>query len=479
MTGNRIGPNRRKWWASAACVATAAAALAAVGVLVDSSQFARSQRIAPNVTIGGLPVGGKTVEEATRDVASALSPILDRTLVLRNGSRRWQVAPAELGARLGVEESVARAYAVARSGSTGQRLAERVRLVRRPLDIPIEVAVDEGKLQAWVRGLAREVDVSPRNATASVAGGLVKVRPGRTGVVLQVGPTAQRMAEAIRHGSPGEIDLVATARPPDVSTEDLEQSATILSQYTTRFHPWERSRSHNVRLAAKALNGAIIRPGEMFSLNKRLGPRQPEFGYREGSAFVDGEVVPETGGGVCQVATTLYNAALRANLDVLERRHHSMPVKYVAPGLDATIYYGLIDLRLRNSVQHPIMVLAQASTDRLTVYILGRAPDKLDVQIVRDGEAAIPHGQKVIEDPTLEAGQKVVEKKGRAGRRVTVTRIARRDGEIVRAQRLHSDTYRPQDTIIKIGPTPGEGQVSQLSPPSDTEVPRREVPQVQ
>ena len=479
MAPNRAGLNRRKWWTSAACVVTAAVALAAVGVLVDSRQFARSRRIAPNVTIGGLSVGGRTVQQATVDVTLALSPILDRTLVLRNGSRRWQVAPAELGARLAVEESVARAYAVARSGSTGRRLAQRFRLVRGPLDIPVQVAVDEAKLQAWVRGLAREVDVSPRNATASVAGGLVKIRPGRTGVVLQVGPTAQQIAEAIRDGSRGEIDLVATTRAPDVSAEDLEQFRTVLSQYTTRFQPRQRARSHNVRLAAKALNGAIIRPGEALSLNKRLGPRQPEFGYREGPAFVDGEIVPETGGGVCQVATTLYNAALRANLDIVERRHHSMPVTYAAPGLDATLYYGVIDLRLRNSAQHPIMVLAQAGTNTLTVYVLGRAPDKLEVEIVRDGEATIPHGQKVIEDPTLEPGEKVLEKKGRAGRRVTVTRIARRNGEVVRAQRLHSDTYRPQDAVIRIGPMPGEGQVAELSPPSDTEAPRREVPQVQ
>lgn len=445
-----------------ACVAAAAAALGAVGVVVDSRRFDSGRRIALNVSIGGVPVGGKTSERAAADVAAALAPLLQQRLRVSDGSRGWEATAAELGLRFEVTGAVRRAYAVGRSGSVFARLVQRRLPLGRSLDLPVERTVDPRTLDGWLGRLAPNVTVLPRDAVAYVADGAVNVRPGRPGVELDIEETRRRIAAALRDGSVEEVRLATTSRRPDVTAEHLEKFRMILSQYTTRFPAWQQSRSHNVRLAARALNGAVIAPGQVLSLNKRLGPRQPEFGYRKGPAFINGEIVPETGGGVCQVATTLYNAALRANLDIVERRHHSMPVKYVPPGLDATLYYGLIDLRLRNSLKHPVMVLAEGRRESLTVWIVGDASDKLDVQIIRGDVEPIPHGEKVVSDPDIPAGQRVVEREGRDGHRVTVKRIARRDGRLVREQRLHRDTYRPQDAVVRIGSFPAEATATQI-----------------
>ncbi|MCL6589581.1 MAG: VanW family protein [Firmicutes bacterium] len=135
---------------------------------------------------------------------------------------------------------------------------------------------------------------------------------------------------------------------------------------------------YNVGLAAKMLAGTVVQPGEIFSMNRVLGPRTREKGYREGPAYSGGQVIRVIGGGICKISTTLYNVAILANLEIIERRAHGMLVPYVPPGQDATVSYGTVDFKFRNTTGGPVLIWAEKVENTLFMAFYGReTPPKI------------------------------------------------------------------------------------------------------
>lgn len=130
---------------------------------------------------------------------------------------------------------------------------------------------------------------------------------------------------------------------------------------------------YNVALAADRLAGIILEPGEIFSMNSRLGPYNEAKGYREGPTYMGGRVVKTIGGGVCKIASTLYNVTVLANLQIIQRNHHGMQVPYVPPGQDATVYYGAKDFIFRNNAENPVFLWADTKDNTLFIAIYGRS----------------------------------------------------------------------------------------------------------
>lgn len=226
---------------------------------------------------------------------------------------------------------------------------------------------------------------------------------------------------------------------------------TVLARYSTPFNPGREQRTHNLRLAMGMVNQKVVRPGERFSANAVIGERLEEKGYKSAPIFLEGEVVPSTGGGVCQVASTLYNAALLANLQVNERHHHSRPVDYCPSGRDATLYYGQYDLKFTNTLKHPILIFGWIEGSRLHAAIIGHNDDKYEVELIRSDISTIGYQTKEVADPELEEGKREVEKPGRSGAKATLTRVVKKDGKEIARKVLHHDTYAPQTEVVRVG----------------------------
>jgi putative cell wall-binding protein len=145
-----------------------------------------------------------------------------------------------------------------------------------------------------------------------------------------------------------------------------------LSEYTTYFDSGMVNRSDNIRLAAEALNGHTLSPGDLFSFNQSVGRRTAEAGYKEAPIIMGEEFVPGVGGGVCQVSTTLYNAAVLADLEIVERHHHTLPVAYVPAGQDATVSYPALDLKFRNTLDVYIVIRSSVEGNTLTFQLYER-----------------------------------------------------------------------------------------------------------
>ena len=157
-----------------------------------------------------------------------------------------------------------------------------------------------------------------------------------------------------------EIPLKITQAKKKLSDLGEEAFSDQLATFSTIYDASATNRAYNVELATKKINGTIIRPGETFSYNKTVGSRTIEAGWKEGTAYISGKVVPSVGGGVCQVSSTLYNAALLANLEITERTNHTFTVDYVAASRDATVYYGSLDFCFKNTRKYPIKIVATA-----------------------------------------------------------------------------------------------------------------------
>jgi vancomycin resistance protein YoaR len=433
----------------------ALAALAALAVIALGSA-APSHRIPRNIRIAGLDVGGYTDDEALEVLRTQWAAQLPGAVTLTWPGGSAAYPRSELGVSLRLQEAV---KAAVRLGEEGGLLARARRALGLPgsgTNISVKAAVELTRLRATLQSLKAKVERPATDAEVTVSGGEVRgITPEEPGLELDLQASTEALTRALADTSARSGSLVVRTIEPSVRAADLERVDTVLAAYTTRFQSWKKDRSHNVRLAASQLRCIVLMPGDTVSLNNRIGPRLEKLGYRDAPIFVNGEVEPSTGGGICQVATTVYNAVLLADLDVLERHHHSRPVDYAPSGRDATLYWGQCDLRVRNSLRAPVVLTASAGTGgTLTVRVLGNSADRTDVSIGRSGVSSIPHGAKEQPDPTLPAGQRKVDKPGRNGARVTVTRLVKGADGVVKRETLHTDVYAPADEVVRVGTQP-------------------------
>lgn len=184
-------------------------------------------------------------------------------------------------------------------------------------------------------------------------------------------PTPQETRE-YAGGLPWEED------PEFLQALETHDTPRLLAQFKAELKNPFYGELANVTLAAETLKGTVVKPGEIFSQNNSLGPYTEEKGYQIGPMFVGTRVTESVGGGVCKIATLLYNAAVLTNLEIIERHHHSMPVAYVSPGQDATVAYGIKDLRFKNNTQDNILIWAGTEGNVAYIAFYGKtAPPKV------------------------------------------------------------------------------------------------------
>jgi len=382
---------------------------------VSVQQFQTADEITANVSIAGIDVSGLSGTEALARLQKQLLPRLPAEVELIYPNGTYTISRDELGAAALPAEAVREAMAVARTGGLWERIQTRLSLWRYGHDVSIPVWIDQRRLRQTLEEIAAEIDCEPADAEVRVTDdGQVEKVPGRVGVTLQIDESQAVLQQALSDPLRRTVELAVIAQPPSISTEDLKNIEVVLGSYSTPFNPARVGRTHNLRLAISRVNNTVLQPGEEFSLNETVGPRLSKTGYRTAPIFRENEVVPEIGGGVCQVASTTYNAALLANMEMIERHHHSRPVVYCPAGRDATVYYGQLDMRFRNSLSHPVLILGGVKGNRLWAKILGKAEDDYDVKLIRTGLSKSGYATREVPDPELEEGQREVETEGRS-----------------------------------------------------------------
>ena len=241
---------------------------------------------------------------------------------------------------------------------------------------------------------------------------------------------------------------------PDKTLSDLGEEAfpDKLSEYSTIFDSSNRNRSNNLAISAEKIDGTIIMPGETFSYNQTVGERTIAAGYKEAGAYAGGKVVQDVGGGICQTSSTLYNAALLANLEIVDRSNHQFLTSYVDASRDATVAWGSIDFQFKNTRTYPIKIEASAQNGVCEMTIYGIKEDK-EYEVVIESEVLsyIPFTTKYENDDSLEEGEEVIEQSGYTGCTSEAYKILKLNGKVVSKTLLSKDTYDPMTRIIRRG----------------------------
>lgn len=159
---------------------------------------------------------------------------------------------------------------------------------------------------------------------------------------------------------------------PEPTQEPTKEPKKVISSFSTKVYDKSKNRVQNLKVAAKAVNGTVIKPGETFSFNKTVGPRTAEKGYKEAPVLVGKEHTKGLGGGVCQVSTTIFNAAKKADLDIVERHTHDIEVVYAKNGTDATVSYGTLDMKFKNTKDYDILIRASANNSTVSVSLIAQ-----------------------------------------------------------------------------------------------------------
>ncbi len=278
------------------------------------------------------------------------------------------------------------------------------------------------------------------------------VYPSSTGLDFKI---SIEEAKEIVSNTAEEYEIPLKRLYPSVSTSDigLEAFPDLLSDFSTSFSSSNSNRSTNISLAASKIDGVVLMPGETFSYNQTVGQRTTAAGFKSAPAYLNGEVVQEVGGGICQVSSTLYNAVLYANLEITERQNHTFKPTYVKPGLDATVSWGGPDFKFTNNRDYPIKIVTNTAGKNVHIYIYG-LKRITDYKVTLDAQYLSTVSPKTVYRYTssLATGAKRTISSGSNGCRTATYKILYDlDGNFVSKEKISSDVYSAHDRVVEVG----------------------------
>ena len=241
---------------------------------------------------------------------------------------------------------------------------------------------------------------------------------------------------------------------PNVTTNDIGPEAfpDLLGSYSTTYSTRNANRSTNIRLASQKVNGTVIMPGEVFSYNTTVGKRTAAAGFKSAAVYAGGEVTTGIGGGICQVSSTLYNAVLLSNLEIVERSNHGFNPGYVPAGRDATVSWGGPDFKFKNNRTYPVKIICSGTGGTINFKIFGLLEEnEYEVEIQSYITKYISYRTITKNDSSLAKGQTKVLQNGSNGCKSVAYRILKQNGEVVSKTLLSQDTYNPHNKIVAVG----------------------------
>ena len=324
--------------------------------------------ISKNVYIGGVNVSGMTEEQATKAVEEKLGKGTGGNYTVKIGDETTTATAEDFGMEWTNREVVHEAMEVAKGGNLIKQYKDKKDLQVEPKNFEVAYAPSEQAVKTYVEKLAEEYNRDAEEGDITFANGYPEVTGGETGIAVNVDQSVSSIMKALE-GDGTELTVVAEVQKPSVTKEELSQVKDVLGTATT-YYGSSYERNTNVEVGASKINGTLIMPGETFSVTAAVTPFNADNGYYPAPSYESGQVVDTYGGGICQVSTTLYNAVLKAELQVDERHNHTMLVSYVDPSKDAAIAEGLMDFVFTNNTDAPIYIygVGYQGTLNFTIY---------------------------------------------------------------------------------------------------------------
>lgn len=433
-----------------------AAALAAV-VLTAMPAYAKEVRFPDGIYVGDVSLGGMTESEAEALIKEKIGDLEKNRILLDVDGTQVETDAAGLGFAWNYQDAVKEAAQHAADGNMIERYMGRKDLEKNPVHIEMEASVDDAALEAFVNENCSGLLQEPVDASLSHEGNIFTVTPGVAGKIVDIAATAKAVNQALAESAGEDIRVTAviTEKEPRIKEEDLAGIQDVLGTFSTDFSSSGAARSKNLENGAAKINGRVLMPGDTLSGYECLQPFTTENGYYTAAAYENGQVVDSIGGGVCQIATTLYNAALKAELEITQRQNHSMIVTYVKPSMDAAIAGTYKDIKITNNYSTPIYVEGKTSGRTLTFAIYGKEtrPENRTVEYVSETLRTIdPGAPEERSDASLAPGARKQVQSAHRGIQSRLWKVVTVDGRETERTLLNEDTYRASKAIVLVGP---------------------------
>lgn len=490
------------------------ATLSTIFALINSN----NNTILGGIYIGDVEVEGLTEEEAIKVLNEKYQEQNKKEIILKINGEKFSITPEQIEVTYNIEKSVSEAYKIGRDGNIFENNFDIIQTMLGEQKIEIEFSYNEELLENVLKGFNAKLPNAMVDNTYCVEEDELIITPGVDGIEIDIDEAKKVLINNIKAGNIGEIEIKTkfskcpeidiekiysevktepqnasyktdpfeiiphkngidfdideakkvlseeqeeyviklTIIEPEIHTNEIGEEAfpDLLSSFSTKFDETNKSRSKNLKIAMEKLDGTVVMPGEVFSYNQTLGKRTAEQGYEYANGFAGGKVVPMLAGGICQISSTLYDAVLYANLNIVERHNHSFQATYVEPGKDATVVYGSLDFKFENTRNYPIMIKTSAKSGLAEIKIFGiREAVEYDVEVITEVLSYTPYNVVYQNDSSLAPGQQKVSQWGLQGCKSITYRIVSLNGQQVSKEVLSTDTYQALSKIINVGPT--------------------------
>ena len=490
-----------------------------------------NSNIMPGVTIDGIDIKGLSKEETQKKLEEEIKTNLDKEVKLKTGDFEYSVRLNQLEVDYDTDKAIKDAYDIGRNGNILSNNFSILKAMVAGIEVNLDFEYNEELLKEIIEDISVKIPNAVVETDYYIEDSKLIIKKGIAGNSIDKDKLKSEIINKVKNNDnkdiqvelvykePSKIDIdkiyrevytepkdayytkdpfeifphvngvdfdIEIAREllkeekeeyeielkitePEITTDKIGTEAfpDLLSSFSTRYDASQTGRSKNLRLAAEKINGTVVMPGETFSYNKTVGERTIAAGYTEAAGYAGGKVVPTLGGGICQISTTLYDAVVYANLEIVERRNHMFLTSYAGAGRDATVVYGSIDFKFKNTRNYPIRIESSVKNGIAKVDIYGIKEEvEYQVEISTKILNYITYDVKYETNKSLKTGEQKVIQNGMNGVKSITYKILKLNGKEVSSTVLSTDTYDPMNKIIQKGPAKNTTTTS--TKPSET-----------
>lgn len=412
--------------------------------------------IKTGVRIGSIDVGGMTKAEATDAVNEYVEGIMDTTFTLTGVEGEFTATAKDMGLTSDVAGAVEEAMGIAKNGNLIHRFKEEKELESGEYKVDMGLSVDQQRTGELIYEHKEQLDIPAEDNRVVRENGAFTFVEGTKGKEVNVVDSVYAIEDYLNNEweeGDSEIALVVDEVEPRGSEEELSKIQDVLGESSTNFGSSSHERATNVKNGCSKINGTILYPGDEFSVYETVSPFTQENGYELAGSYANGTTVESFGGGICQVSTTLYLAAIRAELEIVQRYNHSMAVAYVKPSMDAAIAGTYKDFRFRNNYDAPIYIQGYCDGGVLYFNIYGEETRPANREVFFESETleTVEPEVKINLSSSQSLGYINVDQSAHTGYKAQLWKIVKVDGVEESREIFNKSTYQASPKIITVG----------------------------
>lgn len=406
-------------------------------------------KIHKNVYVRDIDLSNLTKNEAKNKIDETLSN--NNSFILKMHNKEYVFSKKEIGIDYNVDELVEEAYGIGRSEGFISDLKLKANLnMGHKVILDYNITYNEKKLEDYIKYIDKEVYRKPVNSTIRVSNDNIMVTKEKYGHKLNKSELRQALISNIKNIDKKDVIIPISDIKPHYLYSQLSQVNSVLGKFETYFNPKSKNRSSNIKLASYATNNILLEPGEVFSFNSNIEKSHIGKYLKEAPIIINGKSEKGIGGGMCQVSSTIYNAALYSGMEIVNVKNHSIPSKYIEKGRDATVSRGCIDLKFSNKFNNPVFIYNEVHNNKIVSTIYGNSKDKMNIEVTTEVTDIINNKVVKKNSEKYDFGEKVIEQEGRKGYKVKTYRIYKNESGDKR-EYIGESYYPPQEKVIIYG----------------------------